>query len=132
MIVVVCFFFFKQKTAYEMRISDWSSDVCSSDLRPEAPGRRGAAPHAAPAPLAAGRRRHDPEAHEAPPFARRGGGTLRRPAAAAPRYRVRRRPHRRLPDRDRGDVREFAAPRRRLRPHLPARLPLLGDPTSVV
>src|SRR3546814_6929765 len=28
-----CFFFFKQKTAYEMRISDWSSDVCSSDLR---------------------------------------------------------------------------------------------------
>src|SRR3546814_16175479 len=32
--VFVCFFFFfKQKTAYEMRISDWSSDVCSSDLR---------------------------------------------------------------------------------------------------
>src|SRR3546814_17701632 len=30
------FFFFKQKTAYEMRISDWSSDVCSSDL-PEGP-----------------------------------------------------------------------------------------------
>src|SRR3546814_488146 len=34
----ICFFsyfvfFFKQKTAYEMRISDWSSDVCSSDLR---------------------------------------------------------------------------------------------------
>src|SRR3546814_10873090 len=27
------FFFFKQKTAYEMRISDWSSDVCSSDLQ---------------------------------------------------------------------------------------------------
>src|SRR3546814_10010209 len=27
------FFFFKQKTAYDMRISDWSSDVCSSDLR---------------------------------------------------------------------------------------------------
>src|SRR3546814_5018577 len=37
MCVVCCvycfFFFFKQKTAYEMRISDWSSDVCSSDLR---------------------------------------------------------------------------------------------------
>src|SRR3546814_10045865 len=31
-IVVLCFFFFKQKTAYVMRISDWSSDVCSSDL----------------------------------------------------------------------------------------------------
>src|SRR3546814_3293278 len=30
--VVFVFFFFKQKTAYEMRISDWSSDVCSSDL----------------------------------------------------------------------------------------------------
>src|SRR3546814_1839627 len=29
---MVFFFFFKQKTAYEMRISDWSSDVCSSDL----------------------------------------------------------------------------------------------------
>src|SRR3546814_1750070 len=29
---MVDFFFFKQKTAYEMRISDWSSDVCSSDL----------------------------------------------------------------------------------------------------
>src|SRR3546814_1128652 len=29
------FFCFKQKTAYEMRISDWSSDVCSSDLSPE-------------------------------------------------------------------------------------------------
>src|SRR3546814_1377497 len=35
----VVFFFFKQKTAYEMRISDWSSDVCSSDLY----FRRGAA-----------------------------------------------------------------------------------------
>src|SRR3546814_14708236 len=36
-IVIICcivfFFFCKQKTAYEMRISDWSSDVCSSDLR---------------------------------------------------------------------------------------------------
>src|SRR3546814_2709053 len=31
------FFFFKQKTAYEMRISDWSSDVCSSDLKDRFP-----------------------------------------------------------------------------------------------
>src|SRR3546814_9216664 len=31
-VVVFVLFFFKQKTAYEMRISDWSSDVCSSDL----------------------------------------------------------------------------------------------------
>src|SRR3546814_5355906 len=30
--IIVFVFFFKQKTAYEMRISDWSSDVCSSDL----------------------------------------------------------------------------------------------------
>src|SRR3546814_741424 len=47
-LVIFCFFFFKQKTAYEMRISDWSSDVCSSDL----PG--GAAE-------AAARRRGDPD-----------------------------------------------------------------------
>src|SRR3546814_1091610 len=40
------FFFFKQKTAYEMRISDWSSDVCSSDLS------------AAPRGTDANRRRH--------------------------------------------------------------------------
>src|SRR3546814_13458653 len=33
---LLIFFFFKQKTAYEMRISDWSSDVCSSDLRNKA------------------------------------------------------------------------------------------------
>src|SRR3546814_9842063 len=32
----MCLFFFKQKTAYEMRISDWSSDVCSSDLNTHA------------------------------------------------------------------------------------------------
>src|SRR3546814_13009886 len=42
--VVFFFFIFKQKTAYEMRISDWSSDVCSSDLAPRAavlgPGAR--------------------------------------------------------------------------------------------
>src|SRR3546814_1841304 len=53
------FFFFKQKTAYEMRISDWSSDVCSSDLAttvaqaaPGVPG--GASALAAFDPLAAG------------------------------------------------------------------------------
>src|SRR3546814_9348061 len=33
MMLLCVFFIFKQKTAYEMRISDWSSDVCSSDLR---------------------------------------------------------------------------------------------------
>src|SRR3546814_6243125 len=41
------FFFFKQKTAYEMRISDWSSDVCSSDL----PARTASAPGRLPARL---------------------------------------------------------------------------------
>src|SRR3546814_5335274 len=44
-LLILCFFFFKQKTAYEMRISDWSSDVCSSDLldlhlRPSEAGTR--------------------------------------------------------------------------------------------
>src|SRR3546814_10016131 len=56
----VFFFFFKQKTAYEMRISDWSSDVCSSDLRfgstvlmaeGEHAGRRGATDVPQPIPL---------------------------------------------------------------------------------
>src|SRR3546814_4604664 len=44
LLVILCFFF-KQKTAYEMRISDWSSDVCSSDLFRREPG--GVAPGAA-------------------------------------------------------------------------------------
>src|SRR3546814_9046154 len=38
--LAVVFFFFKQKTAYEMRISDWSSDVCSSDLTAQPDGER--------------------------------------------------------------------------------------------
>src|SRR3546814_8997185 len=46
---VVLFFFFKQKTAYDMRISDWSSDVCSSDLVPRDPRPTGTrAPPSAP------------------------------------------------------------------------------------
>src|SRR3546814_6492620 len=44
MCVFCVFFFFKQKTAYEMRISDWSSDVCSSDLLTHRPLRKEAAP----------------------------------------------------------------------------------------
>src|SRR6184192_4600355 len=40
-VVFFVFFFFKQKTAYEMSIGDWSSDVCSSDLlAPDSPTRR--------------------------------------------------------------------------------------------
>src|SRR3546814_1844814 len=61
---VVVFFFFKQKTAYEMRISDWSSDVCSSDLPllsaelPETGERfEGILPPAAPGPAFALRKR---------------------------------------------------------------------------
>src|SRR3546814_5968482 len=46
-IISLLFFFFKQKTAYEMRISDWSSDVCSSDLNY---GRKGCGEMQAKAP----------------------------------------------------------------------------------
>src|SRR3546814_4572829 len=37
-VINIMLFFFKQNTAYEMRISDWSSDVCSSDLRSRSTG----------------------------------------------------------------------------------------------
>src|SRR3546814_8414564 len=53
-------FFFKQKTAYEMRISDWSSDVCSSDLLPARRRRLD-------------RARHLPERRGDPADAARGG-----------------------------------------------------------
>src|SRR3546814_4857375 len=43
-VVRVDIFFFKQETAYEMRISDWSSDVCSSDLKTRVPDERHLAP----------------------------------------------------------------------------------------
>src|SRR3546814_3090057 len=52
--VRMIFFFFKQKTAYEMRISDWSSDVCSSDLLARLRGRE---TEAAGVEAAAGQRR---------------------------------------------------------------------------
>src|SRR3546814_10163152 len=42
-VLLTLVFFFKQKTAYELRISDWSSDVCSSDLA-QAAGRSGLRP----------------------------------------------------------------------------------------
>src|SRR3546814_3190340 len=61
------FFFFKQKTAYEMRISDWSSDVCSSDL-----GRGGAGRH----PHHAGR--HHRRSHRLPLSAMAQGHGRRR------------------------------------------------------
>src|SRR3546814_11972259 len=59
-ILVLVFFFFKQKTAYEMRISDWSSDVCSSDLRaPDRADGRGRAGQSAQ-PCRPSRRAHRP------------------------------------------------------------------------
>src|SRR3546814_7414288 len=46
---MLLFLFFKQKTAYELRISDWSSDVCSSDLALGRPGDAPAPPRRHPA-----------------------------------------------------------------------------------
>src|SRR3546814_4812936 len=90
------FFFFKQKTAYEMRISDWSSDVCSSDLRRQRPTRnsrasrtdRGFQTHARrpwrgrAAPLRHSRNDRDTTARPPPSG----------PRASAPGRRTRRRP----------------------------------------
>src|SRR3546814_16524849 len=81
---LVFFFFFKQKTAYEMRISDWSSDVCSSDLQEQ---RRlsGPRPRQAPGEFAAerpaGRGRH-------PAMERRTGGERGQPKEQGPAHRV--------------------------------------------
>src|SRR3546814_2366167 len=72
MCVCVCllfiFCFFKQKTAYEMRISDWSSDVCSSDLIWN--GRRITTRRSAPS--FAGPERTEPPAAQQPQPQRRG------------------------------------------------------------
>src|SRR3546814_5139257 len=58
LLAIVVFFFFKQKTAYEMRISDWSSDVCSSDLPgAKGPGRPPGARHPRRGPRSADRGR---------------------------------------------------------------------------
>src|SRR3546814_5602790 len=54
------FLFFKQKTAYELRISDWSSDVCSSDLCRSPPVWLDQVPDARPPPLGVG----DPDGQE--------------------------------------------------------------------
>src|SRR3546814_1317412 len=88
-------FFFKQKTAYEMRISDWSSDVCSSDLRAGATHRSvvPAAMRAAsrptsrrrPAPGPPLRRSKDARRRAAPTYGWHGSTRDPRPAACAPR-----------------------------------------------
>src|SRR3546814_3318682 len=65
--VLVLFLFFKQKTAYEMRISDWSSDVCSSDLHPQATRRYGYAANPT-AGVATGHRSDRAPAHTVPRY----------------------------------------------------------------
>src|SRR3546814_9307824 len=62
----VFFFFFKQKTAYEMRISDWSSDVCSSDLSSSTESRRGAPSSKTVTPPPPPRSRPGPGVHSIP------------------------------------------------------------------
>ncbi len=96
-----------------LRLSSINSVEADRDLL-DALGYRRAA-DAASASVAAGRRRHDPQAHEAPSPARRRDRVLRAGAAAAAGRGVRRRYHRRLSDRDRGHVRALARPRRRMR-----------------
>src|SRR3546814_6675966 len=92
MYVCFVFFFFKQKTAYEMRISDWSSDVCSSDLAtdpgPPPPATSGQPPpdRGSP-PRPSYRRGRDLTAPGPRPARRRAGssGPPRRSPAAARR-----------------------------------------------
>src|SRR3546814_13280058 len=81
----MCFIFFKQKTADEMRISDWSSDVCSSDL-PAGAGGHGYEPQEAVAAVARGRAGGAP-----PPWAQAGHrhtGSDSGPAGAEPQRTV--------------------------------------------
>src|SRR3546814_6901493 len=79
------FFFFKQKTAYEMRISDWSSDVCSSDLSGARP--RGTA---AGSQRSASRRRRNCRRHPPPRVAGRRCRDCRQASVPAPRHHWRR------------------------------------------
>src|SRR3546814_14820186 len=117
---LLSFFFFKQKTAYEMRISDWSSDVCSSDLlsrvlrvpprargadRARGAAARGAAHHLAAALRAAAQQGAAAGLDDSPrPLPLRPPGRAqaaarpgrRRPAPASRRRAARRRPAPRL------------------------------------
>src|SRR3546814_1516834 len=122
----MCFFFFKQKTAYEMRISDWSSDVCSSDLdrrtrsrtsRPDS--RPGAASHPAFPDGAGGTHTDLGGAEPAAAAVRRVPGPLRASRYHAgsrptPDYRP---PHRRAAGG--GATVTFQGNERRLAPHRP-------------
>src|SRR3546814_9290652 len=77
------FFFFKQKTAYEMRISDWSSDVCSSDLVHRIGGRDAVGHVGDLAFVAAGRRITVPDARSSTRARDRGFGCAASGGAAA-------------------------------------------------
>src|SRR3546814_3548459 len=80
-------FFFKQKTAYEMRISDWSSDVCSSDLRDQTDQDR--PQNSKPDPFGEGPQAR-PELHSRPPITRIPRRPRSRPARRRRRLRFRR------------------------------------------
>src|SRR3546814_6891232 len=77
-LMYVCLFLFKQKTAYESRISDWSSDVCSSDLRQMATKR---APELLPTPFCFSSA--DCGCPVSPPNGRRGAPRCERETARA-------------------------------------------------
>src|SRR3546814_10230943 len=90
-------FFFKQKTAYDVRISDWSSDVCSSDLTAQAPAaekkpaKAKATPEAKPAiekaaakPKAEAKKADETPA-DAKPKAKKADEAEKAPAAAKPK-----------------------------------------------
>src|SRR3546814_12208493 len=77
-------FFFKQKTAYEMRISDWSSDVCSSDLLPSLSPSNASDRSAQPASCANPRRRSARESHSPNSLRSRGWPTPAVPISFGP------------------------------------------------
>src|SRR3546814_4994552 len=81
--IVIIVFFFKQKTAYEMRISDWSSDVCSSDL-----GRGRSRPHGGARAERGPRRRIRPAATRPDDGGGPAGGDARRYGASLGRGEI--------------------------------------------
>src|SRR3546814_1019240 len=83
------FFFFKQKTAYEMRISDWSSDVCSSDLCSPSPSSSARSPRCCPRPRRCRcRRRITSHATTSPTTIRRTAGRSCRSSVRLARSRI--------------------------------------------
>src|SRR3546814_3363123 len=104
-VYILSFFFFKQKTAYEMRISDWSSDVCSSDLiggRRDGTEQRGAQSSGQPRGQGAprsGRKVEGMSRHVAPPRSRcrlvvesnADQGTTKKPKTVSPDFSAGRR-----------------------------------------